>query len=175
MNTSCSLLGENVIFKMFFKSHRDHEGRNNTKYFRGENSPLSNLFNFDFVFLGQRLHSSEQAYQMEKARYCGCAVALGPLKESKNARQCMQRARSYLPRRHQAWDRVKGSVMLRILRAKLEQCQPYRKVLLENESFAENTRHKFWGVGTDGQGKNMLGKLHGIVRTSMLTSHENRQ
>ncbi len=59
------------------------------------------------------------------------------------------------------WDSVKTSVMLTVLRAKF--AIPYLRNLLLKTGTAELVEDSpfdsFWGIGHDGKGQNMLGRL----------------
>jgi len=61
----------------------------------------------------------------------------------------------------------KDEVMLRALRAKAEQHEEFREVLLSTDQavIIEHTENdSYWGDGGDGSGKNRLGKLLMKVR-----------
>jgi len=66
------------------------------------------------------------------------------------------------------WERVKDDVMLRAVLCKFETHEDIRQILLDtgDEDIVENTSYDYyWGCGTNGDGKNMLGKILVEVRT----------
>lgn len=68
------------------------------------------------------------------------------------------------------WDAVKDSIMLNAQRAKFEQHNRLRRKLIDTgvEELIENSpKDLYWGVGKDGEGKNMLGKILMKVRREM--------
>lgn len=66
------------------------------------------------------------------------------------------------------WDNVKDNVMRKAVWAKFTQHPDLQQLLLDtNDAYiAENSpRDSYWGLGKDGDGKNMLGKILEEVRT----------
>ncbi len=73
------------------------------------------------------------------------------------------------------WDEYKVEVMRRALSAKFGRGTELRAMLLAtgNAILAENSRKDYyWGIGADGSGKNMLGKLLMELRESIITGRE---
>ena len=65
------------------------------------------------------------------------------------------------------WHQEKVAVMEQILRAKAEQHEEVREVLRKtgNRTIIENSPvDSFWGVGSDGKGENMVGKIWMKIR-----------
>jgi N-glycosidase YbiA len=65
------------------------------------------------------------------------------------------------------WERVKDDVMRRAVLCKFETYEAIRQILLDtgDEDIVENTSHDYyWGCGTGGSGKNMLGQILVEVR-----------
>jgi N-glycosidase YbiA len=65
------------------------------------------------------------------------------------------------------WQKVKDDVMLRAVLRKFEAHTDIRAILLAtgDEEIIENTTHDYyWGCGTDGSGRNMLGQILMQVR-----------
>lgn len=65
------------------------------------------------------------------------------------------------------WEQVKDEIMLCALRKKFETHKDIRDILLSTgeEELIENTTYDYyWGCGTEGNGKNMLGRLLMQVR-----------
>lgn len=68
------------------------------------------------------------------------------------------------------WEQVKDDVMRKAVRAKFEQHDNIRQVLLGtgDAQIIENARHDYyWGCGADGTGKNMLGVILMEVREAL--------
>ncbi|GHU38248.1 swarming motility protein [Bacilli bacterium] len=68
------------------------------------------------------------------------------------------------------WEDIKIATMRRGLKEKFSQNQDIPKLLLETfpEEIVEDTKEDyFWGIGSEGNGKNMLGKLLVSVREEL--------
>ena len=68
------------------------------------------------------------------------------------------------------WDTVKDDVMRRAVRAKFEQHEDIRAVLLgtgDAELIENAPNDYYWGCGADGTGRNMLGKVLMEVRDAL--------
>lgn len=59
------------------------------------------------------------------------------------------------------WEEVKDDVMRKVLRAKFEQNDAIRRILMDTNCYLieESPVDYYWGVGADRSGKNMLGRL----------------
>ncbi|MBC1611668.1 DUF1768 domain-containing protein, partial [Listeria welshimeri] len=65
------------------------------------------------------------------------------------------------------WESMKDEVMLKAIRAKVEQHSEVKEILLStgNAILVEHTeKDNYWGDGGDGSGKNRLGKILMKVR-----------
>lgn len=68
------------------------------------------------------------------------------------------------------WDQVKDDVMRRAVRAKFEQHEDIRAILLgtgEEELIEDAPNDYYWGCGARGMGKNMLGRILMEVRGAL--------
>lgn len=86
---------------------------------------------------------------------------------SKSPREAADRGRDRDKPLRQDWEKVKEDVMLAALRAKFNQYDGLKALLLEtgDAELVEHTRNdSYWGDGGDGSGKNRLGKLLMILR-----------
>jgi ribA/ribD-fused uncharacterized protein len=113
----------------------------------------------EHYFQGQKFPGSEQATQILKAPSPAKAKALG-------------RSRA-VPLRAD-WEQVKDDVMRAAVRKKFETHTEARAVLLGtgDEELIENAPSDYyWGCGSDGTGKNMLGKILMEVRTALRTQN----
>ena len=111
-------------------------------------------------FAGKLYPTAEHAYQAAK-----CTDPLGQ-EEIRNARSPLEAKEIsngiYRSARDAGWDSKKLAVVEAILRAKLAQHQEARDALRdsgEEEIVEDSPTDYFWGVGADGTGLNMLGKL----------------
>jgi len=69
------------------------------------------------------------------------------------------------------WEKVKDDVMRKAVMRKFETHKDIREILLStgDEEIIENTKGDYyWGCGSDGSGKNMLGKILMEVREKLL-------
>ena len=76
------------------------------------------------------------------------------------SRECADVARK-TPNLRPDWEEVKYEIMKDALRFKIQQHTDVFKKLMEtgNEEIAEDTKDDYiWGIGSDGTGKNLLGK-----------------
>ncbi|HEU4327476.1 MAG TPA: NADAR family protein [Roseiflexaceae bacterium] len=90
------------------------------------------------------------------------------LAKTPNKAAVMGRERSRPLRRD--WEHVKDQVMLDALRQKFRTHEDIRAILLDtgDEPLIENAPGDYyWGIGADGSGKNMLGKLLMQVRDEL--------
>lgn len=81
------------------------------------------------------------------------------------------------PAMREDWDEVKNNIMKEVLLKKFETHPGIRKILLDtgNEELCENSStDSYWGCGSDGKGKNMLGVLLQEVREELRKKYETR-
>lgn len=133
------------------------------KKFHGSFSPLSNFYEGELVWEGLIFPSAEHAYQYAKLQSEGITNPESILKIKKPV-DVMYYARKCLPFCSQNWFNDRVSVMKAILIAKFNYCHEYREEISKYDKFVEDTGNKFWGIGNNGQGQNMLGKLHEIIK-----------
>jgi ribA/ribD-fused uncharacterized protein len=116
-------------------------------------------------FRGKLYPTSEHAYQAAK-----CTDPQGQ-EAIRNARSPLQAKilanETYKAARDPDWGSKKVAIVEEILRAKLAQHQEAQEALRESghEDIVEDSpTDYFWGVGADGSGQNMLGKLWMKIR-----------
>lgn len=76
------------------------------------------------------------------------------------------------------WDSIKVEAMRSVLHLKFHTSSHCKKVLLStgnSEIVEESLSDKFWGIGADGNGENMLGKLLMELRKELQDNTEPRQ
>ncbi len=125
----------------------------------GDYGAFSNFAAYAFKLGGQTWPTSEHYFQankfpgtpqfeeIRKARTPGLAAKLG-------------RSRRF--RLRPDWESVKVDVMRRAIDAKFRQHDKLRALLLstgDEELIEETDTDSFWGCGSDGKGRNMLGRL----------------
>jgi ribA/ribD-fused uncharacterized protein len=137
----------------------------NSIYFYDANKQygeLSNFYNAKITYDGLVYPSSEHLFQSLKCEEYQKRemVRLAPTPDESKSM-----ARRFPIRKD--WDNIKDGIMLTCLRLKFKYNTGCRNVLLSTGSkyLVENTtKDVYWGCGSDGNGKNMLGKLLMQVR-----------
>jgi len=138
--------------------------------------PLHNFSAFKVFFEGILFDTAEQAYQwMKFADYEGGMHLFenhgirAMIRHAKSAHDAYQIARRFKDRVDPAWDHRRVLVMKKILVAKCYQHEYVRRKLLKtgDRQIAEvdwREADSFWGIGSDGRGENMLGRLWMDIR-----------
>lgn len=133
--------------------------------------PFEALNNFSahaVEFEGILYPTSEHAYQAAK---CLDLQGKNEIRNAKSPLLAKQVSNGKFKHARRAdWNEVKLDVMERILRAKLDQHEEVRGVLLKtgNDLIAEDSPvDNFWGIGKNKDGENHLGKLWMKIRESM--------
>ena len=141
--------------------------QNDAILFRGHKSPLSNFFPCNLNVYGEKLHSSEQAYQLRKAIWMKDHENAAKIRSAPTGRQA-QIIGNAIATDH-TWQEKKKDVMTHILREKLHQCPQYLKALKNSKDrqLIEDTNHKYWARGQDNCGQNVLGKIHELLRSEI--------
>ncbi len=124
---------------------------------QGEYGCFSNFSRHGFQLDGAYWRTSEHYFQAQKFHGTEHEAAVRACRTPKDAAN-MGRRRD-LPLRAD-WEDVKDDVMRRAVLAKFEAHADIRAVLLGtgDEELVENAPgDKYWGIGKDGTGKNMLG------------------
>ena len=132
------------------------------KGFQGEYRFLSNFYPCKVVFEGFTYKSSEAVYQAQKFTDSPGFPLTFPILDAREARRQGQ----LMPARKD-WEKEKGNIMYRILRAKFTQNSDLKvKLLGTGTDYLEETNYWhdiFWGV-YNGVGENHLGRLLMLVR-----------
>ena len=148
------------------------------EYFRGYKYVLSNFYYCKLVIDGKKYNSSEKAYQVMKAKFHKNKAIEDELMEAhfvsdvKKISEKIQVSAEWIDQR--------VDVMRKILRAKADQSQTYRKKLLNCKGqIVEAIRGDlFWSAGLDEKelrelprerwpGQNVLGQLHMELRDEL--------
>lgn len=129
---------------------------------------LSNFSAFNLQWKGIVFQTSEAAYHWEKfpnEEEIRQEIIFSP--SAHEAFKAAEKSKAFV---RPDWDAVKVEVMYTILCAKAQQHEYVRRKLLETgeRDLIENSwRDGFWGVGPNGDGLNMLGKLWMEVRAEL--------
>ena len=128
----------------------------------GTYGAFSNFSAHSVVIGNKRYKTTEHYYQSQKFATTDPLYANKIAKASKPkeaARLGRDKARKLL---RKDWESVKLDVMRRALRAKVEQHEDIKELLLgtaEEKIIEESPYDAYWGEGSDGKGQNWLGRL----------------
>jgi ribA/ribD-fused uncharacterized protein len=128
---------------------------------------FSNFSEHGFELDGAWWPTSEHYFQAQK--FAG-TPHVEELRQAKSAMKVAQLGRERHRPLRPDWEAVKDDVMLRALMAKFSAHADIREILLStgDEHLVEaTTTDYYWGRGTDGSGKNMLGLLLVQVREAL--------
>jgi ribA/ribD-fused uncharacterized protein len=150
--------------------------------------PLSNFYNCSLKIDGDSFHSTEQFYQLCKAKAAGDEVAEAKIRQATTPLQCKQAGdRVKLGTRSTMWDQQCIGVMKKALLKKVDQNKDVKDFLMHTgtrEIAEANGNDLFWGTGersvlgnwccageaTDRgtwRGQNHLGSLWSEIRTTL--------
>lgn len=125
---------------------------------------LGNFTPFRVVFDGIDYDTSEHAYHAQKFIHPSLREAIRSTRSAHDAFKLADSLReSYRP----DWYEIRLGVMRDILLAKLDQHEYVRRKLYETDAreiVEDSWRDSFWGLGPNGDGENMLGKLWMEIR-----------
>lgn len=113
---------------------------------------------------GQYWPTSEHYFQAQK--FAGTPYEEA-IRKAPSPREAAEMGRDIKKPLRKDWEQVKDEIMLCALRKKFETHKDIRDILLSTgeEELIENTTYDYyWGCGTEGHGKNMLGRLLMQVR-----------
>ncbi len=120
---------------------------------------LSNFSAHGFELDGAYWPTSEHYFQAQK--FAGTAYA-EQIRKAKSPTIAARLGRSRKQPIRTDWERVKDDVMRRVVLRKFETHADIRAILLgtaDQDLVEKTTRDYYWGCGTSGTGKNMLGKI----------------
>ena len=129
---------------------------------------MSNYWKARFFIYSRWWYTIEHAYQAQK---CALPAEYDAIHQTKKANDARLLGQKVQMREH--WDDIhKDRVMEECLRAKFLQHKDIRDQLMatgEEELIEDTTTSNdmHWGCGTDGTGKNMLGKLLMKIRNEL--------
>lgn len=128
---------------------------------------FSNFAPFPIKLKGETWLTSEHYFQAQKFLDSEHQEAIRLAKSPTNAtRMGRSRRRPLRP----DWEQVKDYIMREVVLAKFAQHEEIRQILLDTGDavLVEHTANdSYWGDGSDGKGKNMLGKILMEVRAAL--------
>jgi ribA/ribD-fused uncharacterized protein len=151
---------------------KEMEGRILFYKVRGEeHGCFSNFSPHAIVIDGKRYHTSEHYFQAKKFEGTEYEEKVRTMHKSPMKVATYARRRD-LPLRKD-WEEVKDDVMETAVRTKFSQYQHLKGILIKTgdcEIVEDSPTDYYWGIGEDGSGKNMLGKILMKVREELKAS-----
>ena len=144
----------------------------NVQYFRGHKSELSNFYPCNLQMYNRNFTSSEAAFQYATALEHGKNKKAEEIRQAPNAHKAKQLAKNI--EQTEQWQNKKSDIMWEILEQKARHCEKFRRKLIEtgDDTLIEDTNDDYWGRGSNGNGKNMLGTLLMLLRQKLLLKPE---
>ncbi len=141
-------------------------------YFSGEDKSLSNWFPCDIKIYGRSFKSSEHAYFYRMAQETKKFDLAEDIRNAENARAAKKLGHGLSK---QVGEPAQIKFMEEILEKKKEQCERFRLDLEQTgtQDIREDTKDATWGMGTDGRGRNLLGKMLIKLRDNKKTNLAN--
>ena len=128
---------------------------------------FSNFYPCTFIWAGRKFNCSEQAFMWAKASFFrddDMAVRIFEETDPKKIKRLGRLVKNY---DDYEWSQVRYSFMLGINEAKYSQNKDLRDILLstrEAEIIEDSPYDYIWGIGKNGTGHNLLGKILMSIR-----------
>lgn len=156
---------------MYPKSNKDlnKETDNAVYFFTPAFHPLDNFSAHVINIWDKEFSTAEHAFQWKKFSETDAEIA-DKILEAKSPHLVKEISDANKSNQPSDWHDRKVSVMEEILKAKAEQHKDVREILKKtgNKEIIENSPvDNFWGIGLDGQGKNMVGKIWMKIRNEV--------
>lgn len=122
---------------------------------------LDNFSSFGIVMDGKLYPTVEHAYQAGKFVETAIEIA-EEIRLCLSAHEAKRIAHANIAMQAKNWDDIKVDFMEKLLRLKLEQNSYVKQKLLQTKGYLiceDSPKDRFWGIGENRDGKNMLGKL----------------
>lgn len=128
---------------------------------------MSNFYKSRHFVYGKWWDNTEASYQAQKTNVDSEVLAIQQAEKPMQARNLGQKVSL-----RENWDMIKDRVMYECVLAKFLQHADLRKQLMEtgDEELVEDTKttnDMYWGCGTDGTGRNELGKILMRIRQEL--------
>lgn len=130
---------------------------------------FSNFSNHGFELNGKYWSTSEHYFQAQK--FAGTEYE-EEIRLSATPMEAANLGRDRNKPLRKDWEQVKDSIMKEAVLAKFKTHDDIRVILIstgDNEIIEKTTNDYYWGCGSNGTGKNMLGKILMEVRTILKT------
>ena len=138
---------------------------------QGDYGCFSNFSRHGFELDGKYWPTSEHYFQAQK--FVGHPDHVEAVRIAKSAKEAAARGRDRGRPLRKDWEQVKDDVMRKAVLRKFETNAEIHEILLStgDDEIVENApKDYYWGCGSDGSGKNMLGKILMEVRTILRRS-----
>ena len=140
--------------------------------FKGEQDEFSNFYHITggLQAYGQTFYSQEEAFQYRVAMESEQWDKMKDILEAKNGPAAYTIGKDV--KKSSAWESKEKRIMKELSYLKVEACPEFKDKLLSsgNRPIIENTLNKKWGIGADGNGMNLMGKILVEVREEIRKS-----
>lgn len=144
-------------------------------FYEREFYPLSNFSSFQVEWNGRTWPTSEHAYQA--AHFFDTAPNLvEEIYRARSAHEAYTTAKANAEHAPPDWEEKKSAIMSDICWHKLIQHSYVQRKLLQTGEFPlveDSPKDEFWGWGSDGNGRNELGRIWMKLRDFLLDNPEN--
>lgn len=128
---------------------------------------MGNFYKARHFIYGKWWNTTEASYQAQKTNVESEVLAIQQAEKPMQARNLGQKVSL-----RENWDMIKDRIMYECVLAKFLQHSDLRKQLMEtgDEELVEDTKSTndmYWGCGTDGTGRNELGKILMRIRQEL--------
>lgn len=151
---------------MYPDSYQNKEDDEAVYWFSSPYDPLNNWSAHTVQVDGRVFHTLEHAYHFAKFTDDNVDIA-NQIANAPSPWAAMQVVRKNSDKIRKDWSEIKVEIMEKLVRLKHEQNEDVRIVLAKsgNRKIVENSPwDDFWGVGEDGNGRNMMGLIWMKVR-----------
>lgn len=148
----------------------NYETDDTVYFFTTAYEPLSNWSAHQIKVWGHTFPTAEHAFHYRKFSETAPELA-AKIKNAVSPWAAMQIERANKSKRRSDWQEVKVSIMREIIQAKVDQNDDVKTCLLKtkNKRIVENSPwDDFWGIGPDGKGQNVLGKILMDIRNALI-------
>lgn len=141
---------------------------------RGQFGPFSNFSRHSVVIDKKRYKTTEHFYQSQKFVKTDTLYS-HKIAKATTPKEAARLGRNRSKKMRRDWESAKVNVMRRALQAKVDQHPSIRELLLSTgdcKIVEDSPYDSYWGCGSDGKGKNMLGRLWMELREKLREESE---
>jgi ribA/ribD-fused uncharacterized protein len=123
---------------------------------------FSNFYPCTFTYAGRKFNCSEQAFMWAKATYFKDDETAIKIMSESDPKKIKKLGRTVKDFNDEEWSKVRYNFMLTINMAKYSQNEDLKNILLStiNRTIVEDSPFDYiWGIGKNGTGQNLLGKV----------------